>query len=95
MGHSPGIPCLRALEASWGPCCGDLRCRVHRQGFPPATRTSLLWGKCHEEEPRGPKGNKEGEIGRVHLTLDFPLPAALPICWREMRALVSLDQRPC
>lgn len=27
-------------------------------------------------------------------TLDFPLPPTL-VCWREMRALVSLGQRPC
>lgn len=56
-----------------GLCCEGPRCRVHRQGFPPAMCTSSIWGKC-SKEPRGPQGSEEGEIGRVQPTLDFPLP---------------------
>lgn len=84
-----------ALQAPWGLCSGGPRCRVHRQGFPPAVCTSSIWGKC-SEEPGGPQGSEEGEIGRVQLTLDFPLPPPThPTPWREVRALVSLGQRPC
>lgn len=68
---SPGAPRPWALQAPWGLCCGGPRCRVHRQGFPPAMCTSSIRGKC-SEEPRGPQGSEEGDIGRVQPTLDFP-----------------------
>lgn len=89
---SPGAPWPWALQAPWGLCCGGPRCRVHRQGFPPAMCTSSIRGKC-SEEPRGPQGSEEGDIGRVQPTLDFPPP--LPVPWREMRILLALGQRPC
>ena len=92
MGHSLQAPW--ALQAPWGLHCGGPRCRVHRQGFPPAMCTSSIRGKC-SEEPRGPQGSEEGDIGRVQPTLDFPRPPTLPGPWREMRVLLALGQRPC
>lgn len=91
---SPGAPWPWALQAPWGLHCGGPRCRVHRQGFPPAMCTSSIRGKC-SEEPRGPQGSEEGDIGRVQPTLDFPRPPTLPAPWREMRVLLALGQRPC
>lgn len=72
---SPSAPRPRALRSPWG----AQGARAHRQGFPPATRTSSTWGTCSEEEPGGPRGREEGDIARVPAHLLPPLsPPPLP-----------------